>query len=131
MLVAHNLVKYLWQLPQNLLGLLCVWLSKAKLDKDKSIYVAEYFFNSGISLGNYIILQDKLHDDATIAHEKGHQKQSLYLGWLYLIIVGIPSISRNIWDILTHKKWSYEKRIKWYYGGYPEKWADKLGGVIR
>lgn len=126
-----QLIKYIWQLPQNILGLLCVLLSKAKLDKYASIYVAKYFFNSGISLGNYIILQDKLYDETVIKHEKGHQKQSLYLGWLYLILVGIPSLIRNVWDRVAHKKWSYEKRVQWYYGGFPENWADKLGGVIR
>jgi hypothetical protein len=30
-----------------------------------------------------------------------------------------------------HKKWSTERRQKWYYNRYPEKQADRLGGAIR
>jgi hypothetical protein len=55
----------------------------------------------------------------------------LILGWLYLPLVGLPSIIGNIWDRLFHKKWSSDRREKWYYSRYPENWADKLGGVIR
>lgn len=32
------------------------------------------------------------HSDSTIKHEYGHTIQSKYLGWLYLIIIGLPSI---------------------------------------
>jgi hypothetical protein len=29
------------------------------------------------------------------------------------------------------KKMSYAEMVKWYYSGYPENWADKLGRVKR
>ena len=66
-----------------------------------------------------------------IRHEQGHQKQSLYLGWLYLIIIGIPSFCGNIFDRLFHRKWDVSKRYDWYFSQPWEKWADELGGVNR
>lgn len=124
-----QLIKYLWQLPQNLLGLLVILLSKAKLRG--SLYIANNLFNSGVSLGKYIIFQKDCYTAQDIKHEKGHQIQSLKYGCFYLLVVGLPSIARNVWDRLAHKKWDYFKRSKWYYGGFPEKQADELGGVVR
>ena len=122
-----KIILFIWQLPQNLLGLLVIHFSKAWTYNEK-IWLTEYFF--GVSLGNYIILY-KDSGTNSIKHEQGHQKQSLYLGWLYLLIIGLPSACGNIYDRIVHKKWNTEKRIKWYYNLPWEKWADKLGGVDR
>lgn len=110
--------------------------SRKVIDGRMEIYFKP-IFRSGISLGDYVIL-DKWYagrmskkTEQAISHEYGHQKQSLILGWLYLPLVGLPSICRNIWDRLFHKKWSASRRERWYYSGYPERWADILGGVIR
>lgn len=133
-----KLILYLWQLPQNLLGLLLIIICRAKRKHyyDIPCYICK-LFHSGISLGQYIILDEiylrlpYLDLIDVLKHENGHSKQSLRLGWLYLLVVGLPSIIRNIYDRIKHKKWSYTKRCKWYYGGYPENWADKLGEVKR
>ncbi|RPJ76014.1 MAG: hypothetical protein EHM20_08080 [Alphaproteobacteria bacterium] len=70
----------------------------------------------------FIFLNDKDYKDiSSIKHEYGHSLQSVYLGWFYLIIVGIPSLVRSlVWKIFKLKNISY-------YEGYPEKWADYLG----
>jgi hypothetical protein len=71
----------------------------------------------GISLGKYIILS---HDDIdSIKHEYGHSVQSRYLGWLYLLVIGLPSLL-----------WAMFYKGDDYYKFYTEKNADKLGGVI-
>ena len=41
--------------------------------------------------------------------------------WLYLIVIGIPSAARNLWDRIAHSEWDYADRIKWYYSSFPEK----------
>jgi hypothetical protein len=129
-------ILYLWQLPQNLVGLA---MSKVcKCEKIYSVpnkvyfYVAQKFNSnwSGISLGNYIIFSYHA-DNTSIKHEHGHQKQSLYFGWLYLILIGLPSFVGNLWDRIAHKKMDNKNRIKWYYNQPWEKWADKLGDVKR
>lgn len=115
-----NFILYIWQLPQNLLGILVKIFTKAKLIKH--IYYWKY--NSGLSLGTYIFV-NKNASFNTIFHEKGHQKQSLYLGWLYLIIIGLPSI---IWATL--KTLGLFSNIS-YYKFYTEAWADKLSNIKR
>lgn len=123
------MILYLWQLPQNILGLVLVLLCRAK--KSGDIYTCKRLFNSGISLGRYIIIQEDCTFSAVVKHEIGHSIQSKRLGPLYLLVVGLPSIARNILDRIGHKKWDYSKRYTWYYSGYPEKQADNLGGVKR
>lgn len=120
-----NLLLYLWQLPQNLVGLVVRMIYKPTKRKLGDItYYYSNKFPGGISLGKYIILG--MENEDTIKHEHGHQVQSKYLGWLYLIIVGLPSI---IWAALYGTVIPYT--YNGYYKFYTESWADKLGGVQR
>ena len=121
-----NTLLYIWQLPQNLIGLLLILIYKGNDDNTNGIIVRRSLnMRGGISLGKYIIVNQFARDN-TIYHELGHCKQSMYLGWLYLIVIGIPSI---VWAGL------YGTIIKpttnGYYKFYTEKWADKLGNVQR
>jgi hypothetical protein len=131
-------LSWMWQLPQNLVGFFIVKIRKAtkQIINDKEVYFCK-LFNSAVSLGDYIIIDNiylsypKYYLENTVKHESGHRKQSKILGWFYLLFVGLPSIIRNIYDRFAHKKWTYTKRSNWYYGGFPENWADKLGKVKR
>jgi hypothetical protein len=120
---------WIWQLPQNVVGLIVVKILNA--ERCPEGYYSSAKIDASVSLGDYIIfafdwnyLMQYLKEN-TIKHELGHQKQSRMLGWLYLPLVGLPSILRNIYNRIFHKG------SAWYYGGYPENWADKLGGVRR
>lgn len=115
-----NFILYIWQLPQNLLGILVKIFTKAKPIE----YVHYWKYNSGLSLGKYIFI-NKNASFNTVFHEEGHQKQSLYLGWLYLIIIGLPSI---IWATL--KTLGLFSNVS-YYKFYTEAWADKLSNIKR
>ena len=146
MKAIKEILLFIWQLPQNLLGIFILLLkTRSKrayefiinLEKVTVYYVAG-FAGSGISLGKWIIIDKRLMTGSgsnsattTVRHEHGHQKQSLYLGWLYLVVIGLPSLCGNIIDRIFHKKWTRARRIKWYYSQPWEKWADKLGGVKR
>ncbi|MBP5422608.1 MAG: hypothetical protein J6Y78_09225 [Paludibacteraceae bacterium] len=139
---------YIHQLPQNLVGFMLTRKPKHTVDficNDGStvkVYFTKNVFDCGVSLGNYIVLDDDVYYQnvarhivssvRTVNHEHGHQIQSKYLGWLYFIIIGLPSAMGNLIDRFFHKKWSSTERIKWYYGKLPwEKWADELGEVKR
>lgn len=114
---------FIWQLPQNLLGLIIKSTLKAEKDTWNDIEYYNGKLNGAVSLGNYIIIDKRYYnDDKTIYHEKGHQIQSKYLGWFYLIIIGIPSGLGN----LIHRLFRFD-----YYKLPWEKWADKLGKVER
>lgn len=126
---------HLKELPQELLGLIITKVTKAEYHVEALEGIAYYEpsrFNKsrwGISLGSYIICNKPTR--TTLKHERGHSLQSKRYGWMYLLIVGVPSIVRNIWDRLMHKKWTPSARITWYYSGWPEKQADELGKVAR
>lgn len=129
-----NILLYLWQLPQNLLGVLLIALyNDCRKDirfNDVTIYLSRKM-PSGISLGKYIIIHPSCASEVTIQHEYGHCLQSRKLGWLYLIVIGLPSLLGNIYDRLFHKNYDLVESYKWYYNQPWEKWADKLGGVER
>lgn len=133
MKILKNTLLYIWQLPQNLIGLLLVlWYKHEK--EFRRIGTAHIYYTdempSGISLGDYIILNRCDMEDG-IKHEYGHHRQSMMLGWLYLIIIGIPSLFGNIYDRVAHKDWPYVVSCRWYYSQPWEKWADELGGIDR
>lgn len=136
MQVIWLLFLFLWQLPQNILGIICsiksdfygVYISK----KGKAISVCfKPWMRSGISLGDTIILDTKYHTASirvlynSVYHEHGHQIQSKILGPFYLIIIGIPSLIGNIIFRLFKINSKYYYKLPW------EAWADKLGGVVR
>ena len=60
-----------------------------------------------------------------LVHEYGHTVQSLILGPLYFIVIGIPS---TLWGLLGSKK-RKEKQIP-YCALFTEKWANRLGEAI-
>lgn len=124
-----KIILFIWQLPQNLLGFILSRGGVQFKNQEHTIYFKKRFFNSGVSLGQYIILDEvfKYANDLqnAIDHEIGHSKQSLYLGWLYLLVIGLPSLFRNIYSRI------FKKNEAWYYSDFPENWADKLGNVNR
>ena len=83
---------YMWELPQNLLGLLLRAIYKGKDSQYKDVIVRRSLkMKGGISLGRYIVL-NQFSSELTLKHEYGHCLQSRRLGWLYLIVIGMPSI---------------------------------------
>ena len=119
-----SIILYIWQLPQNLLGLLlCVFFKGNNSNYEAVVIRRSAKMRGGISLGKYIIVSERAGQQ-TIAHEYGHCRQSEKLGWLYLIVIGLPSIIHAGWWTLTESERSY-------YDFYTERWADKLGGIER
>ncbi len=128
----------LWESPQTALGVAVLGV-EAACKRVRSIEVEDGRIlvesrGTGISLGHIVFWcreSNRWHqlDDRNRAHELGHTKQSRLFGPLYLPIIGVPSISRAIYALvyreITGREWTR------YYQGYPEKWADRLGGVVR
>lgn len=133
-----TILLYLYQLPQNLIGLIFSWLcspvkhtfnlGKHRWTETQLNYTSWMDiggkFHSGVCLGKYIFLCEHRNDyDLTVErHEYGHYRQSKILGPLYLIVIGLPSLIHAIW-------WKPGKGD--YYSFFTERWADRLGGVKR
>lgn len=116
-----------WQLLQTLCGLMLALVFIRKLDKvtryrNAILFRIRKFAITGISFGP-VILVDSRANERIVRHEYGHSIQSMLLGPLYLFVVGVPSVSRGIY---TRRK---GLSMEYYFSGYPENWADRLGGV--
>lgn len=128
-----NFIKAIWEFPQNILGFIVKKIYRATpytTYKDANVY--SWKNGGGISLGKYICVPFKDEDPASfkvqqyIKHEYGHTIQSKYLGWFYLLIIGLPSL---IWAGCF--EWYREKTGASYYDFYTESSADRLGEVER
>ena len=120
------MLRFIHELPQNCLGLLLRLIYKGNDSEYNDVVVRRSLkMQGGISLGRYIIVSQFAREE-TVMHEYGHCLQSRRLGWLYLLVIGLPSI---VWAGL------YGRVVKstrnGYYKWYTEKWADRLGGVER
>lgn len=120
-----EILLWIWQAPQNVVGLVfrLIYGWTAILFRGVDVVVSSRF-PGGISLGRTIVVKRSyLANTDTWNHEYGHTRQSLYLGPFYLFVVGIPSL---LWAWY----WNPSRGVS-YYSFYTEKWADKLGGVVR
>ena len=122
-----EILKYFWQLPQLIVAFIYYWYLKRKdeiLDtctcQGAIVFIKRKSCGS-VTLGNHIFLSPRA-TDTTVRHEWGHTRQSLILGPLYLIVIGIPSI---IWAA-THRTIAPNTP---YFNFFTEKWANRLGGV--
>lgn len=125
-----ELLLYLWQLPQNLCGLVLSLVLRGKIFRrmdyrDVSLYLTHKCFK-GISLGRYIFADCassvRMARPIDVAHEYGHSIQSRRWGWLYLPVVGGYSAIRAGLHLY---------RRGHYHDSWPENMADYLGGVRR
>ena len=123
----RNLILFIWQLPQHIValiyfGYLVMMCKDLGVDsRYKQAIVIPCVMRGAVTLGNYIFVGLNSEYRKTVKHELGHTIQSKILGPLYLIIIGIPSITycglRRIFPSLRKKN---------YYDFYTEKWANNL-----
>ncbi len=126
-----------WGLLQTFLGLVLFFMHYN--DKHFNYHgaaVTVWEMKSSVSLGMFVFVASepffvekfegqigaKELSNRLLVHEYGHTIQSLILGPLYLILIGIPS---TLWGFLGGRK-RKEKQIP--YGAFvTEKWANSLG----
>lgn len=113
----------IWQLPQVLVALIMMpFLGKLRLVEYRDYCWAfeGENMNGGISLGCFIFLSKySAKSKTTIAHEFGHVKDSQKFSWLYLFVIGLPSIC---WA-------AFKPKSKCYYSFYTERLANKHAGL--
>lgn len=112
-----------WGLPQTVLGLILFLINiRKKHYFFKGAVATEWHRSSGISLGLFIFVpgeSDKYTKEKLLYHEYGHTIQSIILGPLYLMVIGIPSL---VWfNVFKYKN------LKFYTKFYTEAWAESIG----
>jgi hypothetical protein len=118
-----------WQLPQTVVALLLLagyrWrgatVERCLTGGWKHI-VRTTVQDRAWSLGLFIFVGPRV-PGMVLRHERGHSVQSLYLGPLYLLAVGLPSAV-----LFYYRRWR-KKDANWYHSKYPEAWADRCGQV--
>lgn len=138
MTLIYRLIQCTWGFLQSFLGFL-VFLTHLK-DEHFSFHgaiVTKWKNPSSVSLGMFVFVTERPYfaeklpqypeselNSRLLVHEYGHTVQSLILGPLYLIIMGIPS---TLWGFLPccARKRS-EKGIS-YFSFFTERWANRLG----
>lgn len=117
---------------QTFLGF-CLFLIylKEKHNSYHGAVVTEWKHGGSVSLGMFLFVSVKYREKSAeeaynrlVAHEYGHSIQSLILGPLYLIIIGIPSF---LWAAVPAFRKMRRKRNISYYSFYTESWANVLG----
>ena len=138
MSVLVFLINSTWGIIQSALGLVIFlrFIHKPHYRYKGSIITTNatpFIFKGAMSLGVFIFIfkdvhydKEQLFESYLAKHEYGHCLQSVLLGPLYLLVIGIPSLT---WCILFA---NWRKRTgKGYSWLYTESWADRWGGVER
>ena len=122
-----NLILFIWQLPQHIVaiiyfGYLVMMCKDLGIDsRYKQAIVIPCVMRGAVTLGNYVFVGLNSEYRKTVKHELGHTIQSKILGPLYLIVIGIPSITycglRRLFPSLRKKN---------YYNFYTERTANNL-----
>jgi len=127
----YIIIQCTWGILQTLLGALLFLLN---IRYEHSFYHGcirtKWRKYGGVSLGLFIFVTDdevvKICDRMSV-HEYGHTIQSLILGPLYLVVVGITS---SVWCMSPYFQKKREDNNLPYSSFCIEKWADLLGEKI-
>jgi len=140
---AYRFLQCIWGLPQTLAGFVVLLFNmKYKHYSYKGAIVTQWKSKSSLSLGMFLFVsndpffyyqearKDYSEEEFSrmlMVHEYGHTIQSLIFGPLYLIAVGLPSITWSFLPIFVKKRDA--EKIS-YFSAYPERWANHLGESI-
>lgn len=133
-LFLYRLCQCTWGMLQTILGLLEFIIHRKEPHYTYHGAVVTECRNSlNVSLGLFVFVAAEKDGMKTerlqrvVVHEYGHTIQSLILGPLYLVVIGIPSW---LWcNVPYFRKIRKEKNIS-YHAFYTERWADYLGGLL-
>lgn len=138
--VIYRIWQWTWGLPQSILGLALYlrWRHCPHFEHHGAL-ATQWGARGGISLGMFLFVpapqNQSVRPDApapgtraryehTLFHEYGHTLQSLLLGPLYLVVIGIPSW---LWCNLPPLRRLRKERGIPYDSFYVERWATAWG----
>lgn len=138
----YYILQWTWGLPLNIIGALAfivcgainLWSSCIYNKTVFRIYryrkaiciVAPKSFG-GIDLGMFFVRGK--YDENVCAHEYGHSIQNIQWGWLFIFVIGLPSLLRAAWRMF-YRRFIYNKtrkKLSDYYSIWFEKQASLYG----
>lgn len=138
--ILYRILQWTWGFPQTLAGaVLYLALRRRPHASYMGARVTEWPFETSLSLGMFLFLsesigskyrtfEERLHNERRtsrlLVHEYGHSIQSLMMGPIFLLAVGLPSVIWNQLPVCEQKR--IAKNIS-YYSVYPENHANRLG----
>ncbi|MEE5992525.1 MAG: hypothetical protein V3G42_04720 [Oscillospiraceae bacterium] len=123
------LLQCIWCTPQNLIGLVLHLIHRKNgYYHFRGAIVTAWKHEGCTSLGAFIFMEQScLHHERLLVHEYGHTVQNAVLGWLYPLVIVIPSMLWYHLPMCQH----YRKRKQFsYYRFYTEKWANAWGEKV-
>lgn len=135
--ILYGIVQCTWGILQTMLGFVIFLMHyKNKHFFYHGAIITVWEPQSSMSLGLFVFVTSEPYfvkkfegrisaeelSNRLLVHEYGHTIQSLILGPLYLIVIGIPS---TLWGFLGGKKRRNEQVP--YGAFFTEKWANQLG----
>ncbi len=142
MKILYAVIQCTYGILQTLLGFFVFLFNiSAKHFSYHGAIVTVWRGKSSVSLGMFVFVTEtpffceKLKNEYTpeqlsarlLVHEYGHTIQSLILGPLYLLIIGIPSTLWGFSPSLNKKR--KEQQLS-YFSFFTEKWANLLGEKV-
>ena len=138
--VGYIIVQLTWGILQSAAGAVVLATQAGRPHRmHHGAVVTEWPSRFGLSLGMFIFIgtrdlqlaaSSELEGslaDRLLVHEYGHTLQSLALGPLYLLVIGLPSL---IWA-RSHRLAACRRRDgRSYYDFYTERWANAWGERI-
>ena len=139
--ILYIIIQCTWGILQTLLGFMVFLINiKNKHYFYHGAIVTERNLPSSVSLGMFVFtttnpMKDKRNENKIpdeelnqrlLVHEYGHTIQSLILGPLYLIVMGIPS---TLWGFLPYFQKKRDNGVS-YFTFFTEKWANFLGEKV-
>ncbi len=140
--IIYTIWQCTWGILQTLVGLAVFLLNfKCRHFFYHGAVITVWKGVSSVSLGMFVFITDKpffydsLKDTYTkeemwhglLVHEYGHTIQSLILGPLYLIVMGIPSAAWASLPCAVKKR--REQHVS-YFSFFTERWANYLGEKV-
>ena len=131
-----------WGAWQTLGGFfIYLWYFRCKHYYYRGVVRTAWNMNAGLSMGLFIFTPkepdpedqsvhaaaDRIYCEQVAIHEYGHTIQALLLGPLYLLLIGLPSIT---WAGLPQFQRMRSRKNIPYTKLYCEKWASKLGEKV-
>ena len=129
--LVYTVLQWTWGIIQNILGLILFGIVKRRnpgrrKERYHGAIVSDWKARHSMGLGMFIFFGHRGTPDAdkVLVHEWGHTVQSMILGPLFLLVIGLPSV---IWADLPCFRRLRARTGMPYTWLYCEKWANILG----